>query len=349
MARHSSQVRTFTVGFAEGGDANEIDLAALTARLFGTSHESVLVDAGEYIRRLPESLAMIEEPVGSSSALASHYVAELMQPSVPVALSGQGADEPLGGYWRHLGTKLADRARRVPGASPTARYLARMPGPERVRRGLSTLAAKADLDLLMSAYEVFGESDKQRLYGPAMKTHNDGMPPRECVDAIRSRVAGLDLLSQMLYVDTRFWLPNELLLIADKTSMAASVELRVPFLDEDLVAFVERIDSSEKVHGLSRKWIHKRAMLKWLPREIVYRRERGWATPMARWLRTELRPLLEEALLADGALPQRLFEPAELRRLIDSHGSGAADHTRRLFCLLSLGLWAQAFEPKQVL
>jgi asparagine synthase (glutamine-hydrolysing) len=163
------------------------------------------------------------------------------------------------------------------------------------------------------------------------------------VERLRQRVDGLEPLAQMLYVDTRFWLPHELLLIADKTTMAASVELRVPFLDEDLVALVETMHSSQKVRGLSRKSIHKQAMLKWLPREVVYRKERGWATPTSQWLKDELRPLLEEVLLGEGELARELFDGAELRRLMDDHRSGAADYTRHLFCLLSLGLWHREF------
>jgi asparagine synthase (glutamine-hydrolysing) len=144
-------------------------------------------------------------------------------------------------------------------------------------------------------------------------------------------------------VDTRLTLPDELLLIADKMSMAESVELRVPFLDEDLVALVESMDPSQKVHGRTGKWIHKQAMLKLLPEEIVNRRKLGWETPLDRWMRGELKPLLQEVLLGEGELCRDLFEEAELRRLIASHESGERDLTKQLFLLLSLGLWHRGF------
>jgi len=159
----------------------------------------------------------------------------------------------------------------------------------------------------------------------------------------RRNVAGLPPLAQMLYVDTRLTLPDELLLIADKMSMAESVELRVPFLDEDLVALVESMDPSMKVHGRTGKWIHKQAMARLLPAEIVNRRKLGWETPLGSWLRAELKPLLEEVLLGEGELCRDLFEEAELERLMAAHERGERDLTKQLFLLLSLGLWHRGF------
>jgi asparagine synthase (glutamine-hydrolysing) len=338
LAKHSSRVRTFTVGFSTGGDTDETGLAAETARMFGAEHEHLILGPSDYLDALPRSLEILEEPVGSNSSLAVNFVAELMRPTVPVALCGQGADELMGGYWRHLGLKLAHLGRRVPGA----RLAAQLPGLDRrvrLARGLRTLRAEDDLDLLMTAYRLFRDQDKQRLYRPSTVARlQEASRPEATVERLRERVAGLDPLGQMLYVDTRLWLPDELLLIADKMSMAASVELRVPFLDEDLVALAESIDSGQKICGLTRKSLHKQAMLRWLPREIVYRKERGWNTPAGDWLRSELRPLLEDVLLTEGEVCRELFEEREMRRLIDGHAGGTADHTRLLYALMSLGL-----------
>lgn len=343
MAANSSQVRTFTMGFAEGGDTNEIALARQTASLFGTDHHSVTVSASEYRANLPDSLLKVEEPVGTTSALAVNYVTRLMRPHVPVALSGQGADEPLAGYQRHLGLKLAGwlqpfaSALRIAARTPPVRRNAR------VQRGVATLARREPLDRLMAAYSVFTDADKKRLYSREFVAELNGDAPEWAVEQLRRRVDRLDPLAQMLYVDTRLWLPDELLLIADKMSMAASVEVRVPFLDQDLIALVESMHSSQKLRGVSRKSLHKEAMLKWLPRRVVYRKERGWATPMDRWLRDELRPLLTDVVLNPHGLCAQLFRQAELRRMIDVHTRGNADLTRQLFCLLSLGLWHRRF------
>jgi asparagine synthase (glutamine-hydrolysing) len=344
MARHLPRVRTFSVGFSGGGEGtNEVPLAAETARLFGAEHEHTMVDADEYLARLPESLVALEEPVGSTSALAVRFVAELMKPSVPVALCGQGADEPLGGYGRHLGVKLAAGLRK---AGPLARPLSKLADlapNEQLRRGLATLDARGEGELLLSAYTIFREDEKARLYAGDLRTTLGTADELAVVDRHRANVAGLPPLAQMLYVDTRLTLPDELLLIADKMSMAESVELRVPFLDEDLVQLVESMHPSMKVHGRTGKWIHKQAMARLLPDEIVNRRKLGWETPLGGWLRDELKPLLEEVLLGEGELCGTLFDQSELRRLIAAHERGERDLTKQLFLLLSLGLWHRGF------
>jgi asparagine synthase (glutamine-hydrolysing) len=266
-----------------------------------------------------------------------------MRPSVPVALTGQGADEPLGGYGRHLGVKLASGMRKLgPLTRPLSRLASRTSN-EQLRRGLATLETRDDADLLLSAYTIFSEDDKQLLYKGDLRATLGRADDAEVVERHRTQVAGLAPLAQMLYVDTRLTLPDELLLIADKMSMAESVELRVPFLDEDLVALVESMAPSQKVHGRTGKWIHKQAMRKLLPAEIVDRRKLGWETPLGGWLRAQLRPLLHEVLLGEGELCRELFEESELRRLIALHESGERDLTKQLFLLLSLGLWHRGF------
>jgi asparagine synthase (glutamine-hydrolysing) len=342
MAKEIPEVRTFSIGFTEGDDTNELPLARETARMFGTRHEERLISSDEYLRDLPTMVEQIEEPIGTSSALAVRYVAAMMRGVVPVALTGQGADEPLGGYWRHLGAKLAWKLRVL---GPLAQYA---PLPDRwlrARRGREALLASADpVRRMLRAYEVFSPEAKLRLYSPQLIEFLDTQPPVDSfVERLRPRVDHLDGLGQMLFVDTRMWLPDELLLIADKMSMAESVELRVPFLDRDLVALVESAHSSLKVRGITRKWLHKRAMLRWLPREVVYRKERGWATPIGAWMRNELRPMLTESLLASDGLCRELMSESDLRRLILGHQSGRENRTRELFCLLNLALWHRAF------
>lgn len=350
MARHASRLRAYTVGFVGGGsETDEIGEAAQTAQRFGAEHESLLIGEREYLEALPSSMAGIEEPVGTTSALAVNFVAELMRPSVPVALCGQGADEPLGGYGRHRGARLAGLLRRVPGARRLAAHLPRPGNRVTLSRGLDALSAGDDLSLLMNAYRLLADEEKATLYRPvfAAAVREAAAPAEDAVERLRRRVAGRSPLGQMLYVDTRLWLPDELLLIADKMSMAASVELRVPFLDPDLVSVAESAHPSQHVHRLQGKSLHKEAMLGLLPTEVVHRPKLGWNTPVDRWLRSELRPLAREVLLGEGEVCSSLFDARELERMLDAHAQGRADHTRQLFCLLSLGLWHRGIAADQ--
>lgn len=340
MARHAGDVRAFTVGFEGGGErTDEIAAARQTAELVGARHESVLISEREYIDALPGSLVTIEEPVTATSALAVGFVARLMRPTVPVALTGQGADEPLGGYGRHRGARIVELLRRLPGARAGARRLPRRGGGE-TDRGLDALAARTDLEALLGAHRVISEERKAVLYRPEFAACLAGSAgAAAAVERLRSRVSGRSLLAQMLYVDTRLGLPDELLLIADKMSMAESVELRVPLLDRDLIALAESAAPTQHVRRLQGKSLHREALEGLLPREIVHRPKLGWVTPVDRWLRDELRPLTEEVLLGEGGLCRELFAEGELRRLIEAHAGRGADHTRKLFSLLSLGLW----------
>jgi len=345
MARHSSRVRAYTVGFEGGGErTDEIAAAAATAARVGAEHESVVISEREYLDALPGSLETLEEPVGATSALAVRYVAALMRPEVPVALSGQGADEPLGGYGRHRGARLAGLLRRAPGARALA---ARAPRPARrpaLGRGLDALAAPDDLGLLLGALQVLTPQDKARLYAPETAARLRGAEPAgAAIERLRVRVADRDPLGQLLYVDTRLGLPDELLLLADKMSMAESVELRVPMLDNDLMALAESVPAAMHLRRGRGKALHKEALEGLVPAEVVHRPKLGWETPVDRWLRAELRPLAEEVLLGEGELCRELFCAPELRRRLDEHAAGRADHTRELFCLLSLGLWHRAF------
>lgn len=349
MAEAGGQVRTFTVGFEGGGDADETTLARETARMFGTEHHDVVLPAGDFREELPRTIEMLEEPVGTSSAIGFQEVSRLARPHVPVLLSGQGADELLAGYWRYVGEWIATRTLAAVGRLHLRRPLAAVGArvrSARLERGLRALRFPDTLERFMQIYSVFDAPGKTALYGDEMRgaLATDGRGPAEAVERYRRRVMARDSLGQMMYVDTRLWLPDDLLLVGDKMSMAQSVEMRVPFLDRALVEFVESLPTEFKLRRGVRKLVHKKAMRALLPRAIVHRKERGFATPVNRWLRgPELHGYAAEVLLDADALSATLFRQSFIESLLDRHRSGVADHTRQLYCLLALELWARCF------
>ncbi len=149
-----------------------------------------------------------------------------------------------------------------------------------------------------------------------------------------------------MYVDTRLWLPDDLLLVGDKMSMAESVEMRVPFLDRDLVEFVEALPSSYKLRRGTRKLLEKRALGKLLPDSIIHRKERGFATPVTDGSGQGLGEPAREMLLDPAGLCGSLLNASYVSCLLDDHRDGRADHTRQLFCLLSLEIWGRRFLPR---
>lgn len=350
MAERSTQVKTFTVGFDGGGDADETNLARQTARLFGTEHHDLVLRAGDFEAELPMAIEMLEEPVATSSALGFRAVSRLARREVPVLLSGQGADELLAGYWRYVGEWLAGIALGLPAPLPhlvpKVSGLSRHVRSARIERGLRALRHPDVLTRFMDIYAVFTDAQKRELYGPDLaQVHQRRRhaPPSARVERLRREVSSRSALDQMMYVDLRLWLPDDLLLVGDKMSMAESVEMRVPFLDRQLVDFVESLPSSYKIRRGQRKAIEKAALEPLLPREIVHRKERGFITPIDRWLRTDMQASARTLLLAPEAHSAHLFKRSAIEQLLRRHGAGEFDHTRQLFCLLSFELWARRF------
>ncbi|MEA2254029.1 MAG: hypothetical protein QOG35_74 [Solirubrobacteraceae bacterium] len=348
MAEASGQVKTFTVGFEGGGDADETALARETARRFGTEHHDVVLAAGDVREELPATIERLEEPVGTSSAIGFGEVARLAAPHVPVLLSGQGADELLGGYWRYVGEWLAGRTASVVDHLGLRRPLAAAATrtrSARLQRGLAALRHPDTLERFLSIYAVFDDAGKAALYGPDLRAAvNGGGRPARAVERHRARAADRDPLGQMMFVDTRLWLPDDLLLVGDKMAMAESVEMRVPYLDRELVEFVESLPTDFKLRRGVRKLVHKRAMEPVLPKTIVHRRERGFQTPMDRWLRgPQMGDYAREVLLDRGGVCAGLMRRGAIAGLLDRHRAGEADHTRQIFCLLSLELWGRRF------
>jgi asparagine synthase (glutamine-hydrolysing) len=349
MAESSSKVKTFTVGFEGGGDADETGLARETARLFDTEHHDTIVPLSDFSRELEGVIELLEEPVGTSSAMGFREVSRLARPLVPVLLSGQGADELLAGYWRYVGEWIAARALGVVKGMrlerPVSMAAQRVKGA-RLERGLRALRYPDTLTRFVNIYSVFSGPQKRELYGSEMYPYlsmNGVGPSAQHVERYRSKAAARDSLSQMMYVDTRLWLPDDLLLVGDKMSMAESVEMRVPFLDRALVEFTESLPSSYKLRRGVRKLVEKEALSGLLPKEIVHRKERGFVTPVDRWLREGLYAPARELLLDPQGTCGSLMNPAYVGRILDDHRDGRADYTRQLFCLYSLELWSRRF------
>jgi asparagine synthase (glutamine-hydrolysing) len=352
MSEAGGQVRTFTVGFEGGGDADETALARETARRFGTQHHDVVLPPGDFRDDLPRAIEALEEPVGTSSAIGFREVSRLARSEVPVLLSGQGADELLGGYWRYVGEWLARCALGTVGRLGIGHpigALASRSRSARIERGLRALRYPDTLERFMQIYAVFDPPAKASLYGPELREAvTDGPGPSAAVSRYLDEVPTRDSLAQMMYVDTRLWLPDDLLLVGDKMSMTESVEMRVPFLDRELVEFTESLPSSYKVRRGVRKLVEKKALEPLLPREIVHRKERGFATPVDRWLRgPELQGYASEVLLDPGAAVCGRFERDAIESLLHRHASGTADHTRQLYGLLALELWGRRFLAAQ--
>jgi asparagine synthase (glutamine-hydrolysing) len=340
--RGDAPPRTFTIGFPGHGDVlDERACAAESARALGTDHRDTAMERRDFLGELAVAVRHLEEPCGIPSAPALMQLSRFAAGSVKVALSGQGADEPHGGYGRHQAAIALGAARRLgPLAAPLRATAGLLPGNERARRAARLLGDLSDAERLVRLVEITGEDLRGRLVGGAGE---QAAAERTALAAdVVADVGDRPLLEQALYLDTHLFLPDGLLICADKMSMSASLEQRVPFLDVELMRFVERIPARERVRPRAGKRLHRRAMARLLPPEIADRPKHGFSTPYDSWLRQSLGAEVERRYEA-GAPAAELIDSGTVAGLVAAHRSGRADHKRILYCLLELSEWHRTF------
>jgi asparagine synthase (glutamine-hydrolysing) len=343
-AMKTTGVHAFTVAFAGGEADDEIPLAAETARMYGAEHHAITIGPDDYEGYLDRYAEQLEEPVLNDSAMATHFLSKLARPIVKVVLSGQGADEPLAGYDRYKGEMLSPLVQRLPFASRLLPASERFLPTEKLRRAARSLYEPDDMKRALRIYAVLQDEDKARLVREEISPTEDVAQP---IARLRAEVPHLSPLARMLYTDTRLWLPDDLLLVADKLSMAHGLELRTPFLDHRLIELIETMPDDQKIRlsrrGFVTKRVHRAAMARRLPEAILSRKKRGFTNPLDAWLRKELRPLVEDRLLQKGAMIHAIMRPDGIRGLYTEHLTGRLDRRRQLFLLLTLDAWMRTF------
>lgn len=341
MAEHLDEPpKTFTVGFADAA-FDERDKARRVAEAFGTDHRETVVEP-DAVDLLPTLVWHHDEPFADSSALPTYHVAEFARRHVTVALNGDGGDEAFGGYDRYY----LDLPMRV---------LDRLPEPVlQALRGLADrLPTPADnkhpLALGQRALRVAGKPEHRRYLQifPFFAGRDDSRtdPGEDPVEGwFRDRYVGDDPVTRKIACDYRAYLPGDLLVKADRATMAHGLEGRSPFLDHRLVETAARISSRRKVQGTRTKVALKEALADVLPREILRQRKRGFGVPLSRWLREdELGEVAEQVLTSERLADRKLLRMGRVRRLLDRHRQGREDHAQRIWALLWLEVWFRTF------
>ncbi len=345
--RVNNPVYSFTIGFEGGEKTNETDDARQLANRFGTQHTEMIVTPDDYEKYYENYLWDIEEPVGNETAAAFYFVSKIASRKVKVALTGQGADEPWAGYHRHIGVKLSGLYSQLPKpvASLAHTLVHKLPRNERLKRGVTSLHEPDILTRFAKIYSFYSDEMKTLLFQDWVKQDisKNKHVAKEALRHLYNDVADLDPLSQMLYIDTRANLPDDLLMVNDKTSMANSIEARVPFLDYRLVELIETIPPNLKIKGFRGKHLHKKAVEKWLPREMIYKKKKGFANPIDQWLRSKMRSYIDDCLLSNNAAIHNYFNKEYVEQLVKLHDRGKEDYMRHIYLLISFELWHKKF------
>jgi asparagine synthase (glutamine-hydrolysing) len=349
----STPVKTFTVGFSDADELNELDSARAIANRFGTNHHEVIIGAKEMEDFLPELVFHQDEPIADPVCIPLYYVSKLARDTGTIVVQvGEGSDEIFGGYdwfgkylrinqrfWRHLeGLPLVARQAIAAMAVPVMEKTFR-------KRTAIELARRfgAGEELFWGGAIVYDEVFKQRLLTPEIGGYYKGLSSYDVVSEYLKHADRVwpdaDFAGRMSYLELKLRLPELLLTRVDKITMATSVEARVPFLDHHLVEYAMAVSQERKVVGGSGKHILKRALEQVLPHDVLYRPKRGFGAPIKQWFSGVTGEMLDSRLMNSSLRRRKLFDYSFIARLIDEHQRGARNWSFHLWCLLNLSLW----------
>lgn len=345
----SQKIKTFTVGFDGDQVVDERPFARMAADRFGTEHYETTISAEDFWNFLPAYVWHMEEPVCEPPAVALYYVSKLARNHVKVLLSGEGGDEAFAGYSNYKNMLRLDGLRAVLGplarpAGSVAAWLGALSGEGRVQRYGYALGRSLSAHYFSRASNPTSYFNRypQPLFTHEFLESSASGSASGFVASLAVAVRDEPLLHQMLYLDTKTWLPDDLLIKADKITMANSLELRVPLLDHEVLEFAASLPPQFKVSGKQTKRILKAAFAKVLPKEVLNRKKAGFPVPYEGWLRHRLRRQVEEMLLSDRAVARGYFRKDEVGRLLKANAA-QANLSKEVFCLLTLELWHREF------
>ena len=332
----------YTIGYGETFEDDELADAAETASLLGARHTTVRLDQSEFEKSLPGIADCLEEPVAASSIVPMYFVSQRARQDVKVALIGQGPDELFGGYKRHLGVYYGDWWRGLPRGlrSMIGFAVNGLPRNETLKRGVSSLGSA---DRLRRYQNVFSLMPAETIDGLFRDDVLPKRPSHELVEywqALLPQMAHTDELGGFQLLEIRSSLPDELLMYADKLSMAHSLEVRVPYLDRTVVEYVQRLGANFKIRNGTRKWLHRQVCQCYLPPRILKRKKRGFAVNVVdEWFHSSLKGELTQLLLDESSLMFELLRPESVQRLLEAHRSRRQDNHKLLFSLVMFEQW----------
>ncbi|CAM3423437.1 asparagine synthase (glutamine-hydrolyzing) [Marinicrinis lubricantis] len=344
LMRQVEPIKTFSVGFE--GPNNETIIAAETAKAIGSEHYAKIITEQDYFDTLPQAAWNQDEPVADPSAIALYHVAELARRHVTVVLSGEGSDELFGGY----------RIYREPLA---LRPLSWLPGIiKRMVHGMAKglpssmygrnylLRATTDLEKrFLGNARIFNEEMKAEVLQVDRQLLSTYRNPWEIAQTFYDRTKHLDAVSRMQYIDLNLWMPGDILMKADKMTMAHSLELRVPFLDKELFELVRKIPAKYRISKGTTKYIFRKSMEGIIPDFILNRPKLGFPVPMRDWMKGQRGNQVMDTILSSEA--SAFFHKGSVENLLKEHRDGSADHARKLWTLYMFALWHETYMGTQ--
>lgn len=333
---------TYTVGFGSTFSDDELKDAIKTADYFSSRHTSVQLDKAQFEEALPTVVATLEEPIASASIIAMHFVCKRARQDVKVALVGQGPDELFGGYRRHLGIRYGSLWRMMPSFMRNPARVAAMhvPRNEAIKRAAYSLDLGTEEERFREVLSLLPDEHLAGLFqeDQNLQEVDDGMVS-EWQD-LQPLMEGVDELGRFQFIEMRSTLADELLMYADKISMAHGLEVRVPYLDRELVEYVERLPAKFKIRYAQSKWIHRKVCNQFMPAEFIRRKKRGFAVNVTDgWFQSSLYTRMEESLMDPSSLMYQHLRYSKVQEMLREHQTRREDFHKVLFSLILFEQW----------
>ena len=347
----SGELKTFSIGFREE-KFNELPYARQVAQQFETQHHEFVVEPSA-LECLGDLAWFYDEPMADSSGIATYYLCKLTAEHVDVALNGDGGDESFAGYARYAAAKAHGRYRRIPRPlraladgpfALLARIFSESGKLERIFYGNRT-TLMTDEQLYLQWLVIFREYQKRRLLAAGHR------PILERIEAdseqmsldLMNLVPGRARIDRMTFSDISLYLPGALIPKVERMFSAFCLDGRAPFLDQQMMEFAAHLPENLRFKNGTLKYLLKKAVLRFFPKEFLERPKQGFGVPIGAWVRGEMRPLAEEFLLGKRAQSRGFFDPAYLRRMLNQHISGSQDHSARIWTLIVMEAWCRTF------
>ena len=333
-------IKTFTIGFEDNDKSDERVEARETAKILGTEHYEIKITDREFEEIFQKCIDIVEEPLGTTSIIPMYYLNQLVKEhGIKVVLTGQGADEPLGGYGRYRGEMLSNK---IPASLfELAKPLSSFVKKENIYRAINSLGERDIIKRWQLIYSIFSDNEIKKLI------KIDESNSSKLIEYFYNILNGKskNSINAMMSNDIRMNLCDDLLLYTDKISMNFSIEARVPMLDNDLVDFVESLPLKYKINGKEGKYIHKKFAERVLPKEIIYREKKGFNSPTEKWFK-EMRGLKYKYMLTlnQDTLFSSFFDLDEIDKIFKIHMDRKKNMEKQLFVLISIYYWMQKYE-----
>ncbi|VAW65931.1 Asparagine synthetase [glutamine-hydrolyzing] [hydrothermal vent metagenome] len=337
----SSPVKTFSVGYRDDPESSELGYAKIISDYFKTDHHEFYLEPMDFFNSIDTLINYTEEPIVESAAIALYQLSKLAKEHVTVILSGEGGDEILAGYPLHQIMPKIDRAHKISKFIPQNIFNIISSSSEKKLKYLDWLNKP-----LSKRYQSISNDVTLRIKNNMYKSDyflESHKMTCDYYEKIFSHLSSATNLRRMTYSDIKSWLPDDLLVKADKMTMAASLELRVPLLDHKLVEYTSLLPDNFRLNGNQGKHLLKKVMEKHIPHEIIYRKKKGFPVPIANWFRSSLYEKTREILLDDSSLNRGYFKPEYIEGMLSRHKDGSEDLSRRIFTMLNLELWHRKY------